>query len=221
MSLFNFFKSEPAATTEPAPTPVPPTDTAFVPPAANPMDQFVDIFKASDSANLTSISDPLFDINEDALRSSIANMPVLDSPEIRQLKESAKTNPEAMEQLLDAVAKNSLLHSMKSATTIAERAAQIMAERIQKQIPASLTTLQSQQALEVNPVFSNPAIKPVVDAIRANIQDKMPNATPAQIAQKTQEYLTGLSQLVAPAPEPKSTLTGGTRSNINISDFFK
>lgn len=61
-----------------------------------------------------------------------------------------------------------------------------------------------------NPIFNNPAIKPVVEATRTQLQAKFPNAAPAEIAQMTKDYITSMGEAFAPKPDPNALPTGET-----------
>lgn len=53
---------------------------------------------------------------------------------------------------------------------------------------------------ETNPLFSNPAIKPVIEATRSQLLTKFPNATPAEIHKLTEQYIVAMGKAFAPAP---------------------
>ncbi len=57
-------------------------------------------------------------------------------------------------------------------------------------------------AQDANPLFSNPAIKPIIDATRAQLLQQFPNDTPAQTTAKLDNYLQVMGQTFNPAPAP-------------------
>ena len=65
---------------------------------------------------------------------------------------------------------------------------------------------------DANPAFSNPAIKPVIDATRVKLMEKNPNATPQQINAQLTDFLTAMSETVNPGPKA-DPLAGGTDWN--------
>lgn len=56
-----------------------------------------------------------------------------------------------------------------------------------------------------NPLFDNPAVKPVIEATHAQLAIKFPNATNAELTKMTHDYVTAMGQSFAPpAPVPAS-----------------
>jgi len=51
-----------------------------------------------------------------------------------------------------------------------------------------------------NPLFSNPAIKPVIEATQAQLLQKFPTATAAEITKMTQDYVVAMGETFAPKP---------------------
>ena len=56
-------------------------------------------------------------------------------------------------------------------------------------------------ATDTNPMFNNPAIKPVIEATQSALTGKFPNASPAEITKMTQDYIVQMGQAFAPKPE--------------------
>ena len=53
-----------------------------------------------------------------------------------------------------------------------------------------------------NPMYSNPALKPVIDATRTQLLNQYPNDTPAQTTAKLNDYLKVMAETFNPAPAP-------------------
>lgn len=49
-----------------------------------------------------------------------------------------------------------------------------------------------------NPLFSNPAVKPVIEATQAQLLQKFPNATAQELTDMTQNYITAMGAAFAP-----------------------
>lgn len=49
-----------------------------------------------------------------------------------------------------------------------------------------------------NPLFSNPAVKPVIEATQAQLLQKFPNATHAEITKMTQDYIIAMGESFTP-----------------------
>jgi len=100
--------------------------------------------------------------------------------------------------------------AMVQATLINE---QLTAKAVQNAIAAteakipSLVRDQSSAAFlqDSNPLFSNPAIKPVIDATRTQLMNQFPSDTPSQIAQKLNNYVQAMGEAFNPAAPPPVT----------------
>lgn len=115
----------------------------------------------------------------------------------------------AFTQAMNSVAQqtmvqNTLINEKMTAQAVAQAVAAIEAK-----IPG-LVREQSAAAhiQDENPAFSNPAIKPVIDATRIQLMEKNPNATPQQINAQLTDFLTAMQETVNPAPVV-DTLGGG------------
>jgi hypothetical protein len=92
-------------------------------------------------------------------------------------------------------------------------------------IPEVLKTERISNTLRAdNPLFENPAVAPLLDAVRNQMAVKFPNATPSDINDKAKEYLSGFAEqivkssgkIVADAPKQTQQEKGAT----DWSKFF-
>jgi len=68
-------------------------------------------------------------------------------------------------------------------------------------LPAMLRTQSAANHLkDTNPIFSNPAIQPVIEATQQQLLSKFPNATPAEITAMTNNYILAMGEAFAPKP---------------------
>ena len=121
---------------------------------------------------------------------------------------------EALVQLLNTVGQQSLAQSTGISSKLNEQAMQAaIAEEVAK-VPA-LVRAQTVQAhlKDTNPLFDNPAIKPVIDATQQQLQSKFPNATPAQITEMTEKYVLSMGEHFAPKPEVQEGTAADDWSN--------
>lgn len=218
----------PAATT-PAPAGVPTTGPAAgsninafqqsvtLPPKEQaPLAEYVDIFnnapKEGDEAPVT-LDDPFLVIDKDKVKEFIATKTFMDNnPDQQALVAKALSGDvQAFMQVLDSFGRSLYMDATLNNTHVAERIARTGVERLRSSIPQQMRTLASTDKLaELNPIFSNPAIKPLADAMKAQFETKHPSATPVQIAEMTVKYFkdTGLAFNPAPAPATETKLQG-------------
>lgn len=110
----------------------------------------------------------------------------------------------AFTQAMNQVAQQSMVQS----TLINEKLTAQAVERAIKAMEGKLPEMMRSQAssahvADSNPLFSNPAIKPVIDATREQLQNKYPRDTPAQITAKLNDYVKAMGEAFNPAaPDP-------------------
>lgn len=105
----------------------------------------------------------------------------------------------AMMQVMNLVAQQSMVQSTLAGNKLLEtkiksvedNQAAIVAEAIRKQ-------MLNNNLVEANPVFSNPAVKPVIEAVQAQLAEKNPNATPAELTVMAQNFVTTMSESLNP-----------------------
>jgi len=108
---------------------------------------------------------------------------------------------QAMQQILNKAAQSVYGHSALATSKMVDKAVAAAREQMLKQLPALMTKHQATIALQQeNPIFSNPALQPMVEAMRDRFAAKNPNATPAEIKQQVELYFTTVGAQFAPAP---------------------
>ena len=55
-----------------------------------------------------------------------------------------------------------------------------------------------------NPIFSNPAVAPIIEATTSQLQTKYPDASPAELTQMAQDYVLAMSQAFNPETPPET-----------------
>jgi len=111
----------------------------------------------------------------------------------------------AMIEALNLVAQQTLMQS----TTVANKMMENNSTKLMEAMMAKLPDLVKAQSVnntlvEQNPIFSNPAVKPIMDASKAQLQTKFPNATPAELTKMAQDYILAMGQAFNPAPAPEA-----------------
>ena len=89
-----------------------------------------------------------------------------------------------------------------------ERAVEQAQERFVAQLPNLVKSQTAQEALAAaNPAFTNPAVAPVVDAVKSQLQLKFPKASSQEIAQMAQDYFKEAAGVFAGKPATQQTQT--------------
>lgn len=106
----------------------------------------------------------------------------------------------AFTQAMNAVVQGAMVQSTLINEQLTTKAVQAAVAAAEAKIPG-LVREQSTQAhiQDANPVFSNPAIKPVIDATRTQLMQKNPNMTPAEINEQLNNFVTAMTETFNPA----------------------
>jgi len=103
---------------------------------------------------------------------------------------------------MNAVAQQVLLQATLAGNKMTEQAVAAAIAKQTESIPELIRTQSlSNNLVKANPIFSNPAAKPIMEALQSQLAVKNPTATPDELATMTQEFVVALGQQLVPAPE--------------------
>ena len=131
--------------------------------------------------------------------------------QMKAINDGGEEATKAMNLLLNQVAQKTMAQSILVNNKLIETAV----ERANKQHAEALPELLRKNAAAdhlktTNPLFSNPAIKPVAKAVHDQLLLKHPNATNAEIATMTQDFILAMGEEFAPKPATTDLETGET-----------
>jgi len=108
---------------------------------------------------------------------------------------------QAFTESLNSVAQQVLMQATLAANKMTEQAVKAATEAQAATIPEMIRAATLNNTLQKeNPVFSNPAVRPVIEATQTQLAAKFPNATPDELATMTKDYITAMGAAFAPAP---------------------
>lgn len=177
-------------------------------PATTPLDAFADLWKnapvdptkpVTDPNNYFATLDPA-KVMESAKRVNFANQQV--TPEM--LAEIAKGGEAAVKATLALINQSSQSvygQSALATASIVQKALDAQREQFQKQLPGILKSqLVSDSLATENPIFSNPALAPMVDMARQQVLQKFPNATQQETKEQIVQFFNAMQSALAPKP---------------------
>ncbi len=107
----------------------------------------------------------------------------------------------ALAQSLNSVAQTVYAQSAMATTKIVEQALAKQQEQFNAQLPQLLKSHSTQEnLLAANPLLANPAIQPLVGALKEQLIRKNPNATSGEIQSQVMDYFQALGSSFAPKP---------------------
>lgn len=102
---------------------------------------------------------------------------------------------------MNAVAQQVLAQSTLVNNKMTEQAVKQALEQHSASLPEMLRSQAAADHLKTsNPIFSNPAVTPIIEATQTQLLQKYPNATAAELTKMTNEYILAMGKAFAPAP---------------------
>lgn len=121
-----------------------------------------------------------------------------------KVKDGGEGAQEALAQAINKVAQTQYAQSTLATTKIVEQALAKAEESFQARLPQLLKQQNTSEALAANPIYSNPALQPLVEAVKQQLVVKNPNATSAELKTQVEDYFAELGKAFAPAPKESS-----------------
>lgn len=131
---------------------------------------------------------------------------------------NAGNDPAALVELINKSVQVGIAHSTQSTTGIVNEALKQQNDKYTNDIiPEILRRERIQNTTRAdNPLFTNPAVAPIMSMVESQLMIKFPTASPAEISEKAKEYIGGLGSavlesqgLVASAKPVATTAVGG------------
>lgn len=187
----------------------------------SPLDPFKDLWetKPVDKDNPPAEEIPLALNTEDITKAlTKADFSSVITPEnLTLILAGGEEAKEAFITTINEIGKQSLLQSTLVGNKLTEQMIERALERQAAQLPAQIRSqTTSSHLIDTHPIFSNPAIKPVIEATTQQLLDKFPKDTPAEITEKVNNYILAMAAEFAPKPA-----SPGGVENVNETDWSK
>lgn len=127
----------------------------------------------------------------------------------------------AFAQALNAVSQGVYAQSAFATTKIVEQALNKSKESFLAELPQHIKkeTVKSSLRTE-NPVFSNPAVQPIISALEAQLTVKYPNATATELTTMAKQYVEALGTSFAPKPVLEKGAPKNKKGEVDWSTFL-
>ena len=110
-------------------------------------------------------------------------------------EEAQKAFGEAMNLVAQQVMVQATLVGSKITDNAVAKAIELERAKIPQMLRDQATTA---HLTDTNPIFDNPAIKPIIETTKAQLLAKNPTATPEQITKMTQDFILAMGEAFAP-----------------------
>lgn len=188
---------------------VPPTPETL----ESPLDQFKELWQTNpdDTTNQEFAPEALDSTKLQEIISK-TNMTSVITPEIQaRINAGGEDAQAATMEAMNLVAQQTLMQSTTVANKMVESQVSKAMEHALSKIPGLVKEQGVNNAMhESNTVYSNPAVAPVIDAVKSQLQLKNPNATATELTEMSQNFVKAMSEALNPAPTTPSALDAET-----------
>lgn len=180
----------------------------------SPLDQFADLWQPSQNQNdPVAAFQQMLQIDPTKLMEAAKKQDfskALTPEMINTIKAGGEGAMEAMLTALNNVAQATYAQSTALNTKLMSNAFSAFQQNLEGQIPGMIKKHQLGDNLRnENPVFSTPAVSPLIEAIKVQMVNKFPNATQEQLTKLSKEYISSVfaevsKSNVQPTTSPES-----------------
>lgn len=111
----------------------------------------------------------------------------------------------AFAQVINSVSQATFAASMRMANDFSARASKEAETRLTSSLPEHFKKFSLSDSTPKNPTLSHPAVRPMIEAIKAQLAMKFPEATTADLNQKAEQYVGAMfSEIGKGTPQEKS-----------------
>ena len=203
------------ATPNAAPNGVLPGNENANPQPATPLDQFSELWKTPESNVAAQPTGVFGNIDPKQFMEAAGKIDftkVVNPDQLTAITQGGEGAMQAFANAMNAVAQQTYAQSAYASTRIVEQAVARMRDNVLAELPSHIKKQTVSDNLRAeNPVFSNPAVQPVISALEAQLTVKYPNASATEITQMAKNYVEALGTSFSPKPvadtKPKANET--------------
>lgn len=190
-----------------------------------PLDQFTKLFEndPNEKPDPNDPNAPIWNIDPAKLTEQASGINFVDSEQSQELAANAlKGDAAALMQLINGATQKAYVQAAQLSGMLSEKATKTGIDRMTKNLPNHVREVQSRGELEgINPMFKHPAMQPLVEPIRRQVQSRNPEASPQEIAKQVNAYLREVSASLGmkPTEDPTARRTADDASQ-DFESFF-
>lgn len=175
-------------------------------PPATPLDQFSDLWNtAPTDPNAPPKQEGVFGNVDPKKFMEIAGKidfsKAVTPAQLQAMADGGEGAIQAFAAALNQVAQNTYAQSAFATTKIVEQALSISKDSFLSELPGHIKKQTVSDSLRTeNPIFSNPAVQPIISALEAQMTVKYPNASAGEITNLAKQYVEALGTSFSPKP---------------------
>lgn len=192
-------------------------------PEVSPLDQHKDIWQtpAKDPNKPDPSASPFANIDPAKLQEAAGKIDfskVISGDDLAKISAGGQEAVAAFASAFNKGLQTVYAQSAVATTKIVEQALNHAKKQQEEALPGLVRKVSSHESLvQSNPIFSNPALSPIVEALQSQFQQKNPGATAADIQQQIVSYFDSIGAVFA----PKQAQTAAEKQAADEPDWSK
>lgn len=170
-----------------------------------PLDKYKDIWETVPNA---AGDEPSFELDATKVSEAMANADfskAINQETLSKIVSGGEDAAMAFAEAMNAVTRQAMTQS----TLVANKLIETRLEQYNKKQEAAIPGLVKRQAAQdANPIFKNPAAKPMISALQNQLAAKNPDASAAELVDMTNNFLTALYESMNPDAASKAGQSG-------------
>lgn len=159
----------------------------------------------------------LFAVDPAKLAGAVKNTNFAASIPKETLAAALAGDAEALAQAINAASQNAFHAAVLAVPGMVEPAVRTAQQQVRAEAPALFRTLQLQNTRSENSVLNDPAISPVVEALKSQAAAHNPTATPQEIMALVEQQMAAFGSALVPQPAAGSNGNGSTTQQEDFS----
>lgn len=164
----------------------------------SPLDPFANLWKddptKTGGQNADPFSTPLFSSDPTKIAEAAGQMDFLSTVPQEQMQKAMNGDFQAMMQIMQHVARQSLTTALQVSTTTVEHAGSRIGARFNEAFPTKFKQHNLEQQRPSNPVLEHPAAQDMLKSVRQRFAQQNPDLPPQQIQQMAEDYFLTFSR---------------------------
>lgn len=170
----------------------------------SPLAGFSDLWKNdATETNAAAVTGVLPTVTAEQLQHTLSKSNFLANVNPDLLQKAASGDQAAFADVINTGLRTVMIQSVLASHGLVEAGARTHGERLRTELPTMVRSSSVGDSLQSNPLYNNPAIKPVIDNVRKQLETKFPDASSREIAGMVDNYFNSLSSAF------KEDATGG------------
>jgi hypothetical protein len=162
----------------------------------SPLAEYAKLWDTDNTNKADPNSAPIFNIDRTVLAQNAAKVDFSGGINPELVTKALGGDTKAFLEVINTVGQKALAEATFINSHITDRALSISGERSKASQAAEFRKMQVQENLSQNPIFSNPAVAPILQMATAQIQAKNPGATAAEVQKQAEKYVMEFASLV-------------------------